>query len=142
MSDHQQFLARQCAVNRLAFGPNERRLGVLDHIEQEIQEVKDAEDAEARAGEWIDIVLLAQDGMLRAVREMLREGMAEVADQPMLIKGGVVVGRLGEPTADYVAECALLMLTGKRDKNELREWADWRTVGEDKAVNHKEGSHD
>ncbi|HEY7824532.1 MAG TPA: hypothetical protein VIG24_16945 [Acidimicrobiia bacterium] len=142
MSDHHQFLARQCAVNRLAFGPGERRLGVLDHILQEVEEVKKAENSEARAGEWIDLVLLSQDGMLRATREMLREGMAEYADHPMIVRDGVVVGRFGEPTADYVAEVALAMLTGKRDKNELREWDDWRAVGENAAVNHKEGSHD
>lgn len=117
-------------------------MGVLDHIEQEIEEVKKAEDSESRAGEWVDLVLLSQDGLLRATREMLREGMEDYADHPMIIKDGAVVGRFGEPTADYVAEVALAMLTGKRDKNELRDWDDWRTVGEDAAVNHKEGSHD
>lgn len=139
---HHNFLARQCAFGRLAFGPGERRLGVLDHIEQEIEEVKTAEDNEARAVEWTDMVLLAQDGMLRAVREMLREAMGEVSDQELILKDGMVVGRKGEPTNDYVAEVALAMLTGKRDKNELREWGDWRAASEDVAINHKEGVHD
>lgn len=142
MSDHHQFLARQCAFGRATFGPGERRLGVLDHITKEIEEVKKAETHEARAEEWVDLVILSQDGLLRAVREMLREGMAAHADQPMIFLGTEIVGRFGEPTNDYVAKLALIMLTGKRDKNELRNWPDYRTASEDVALEHEQGTHD
>ena len=142
MKDHHQFLARQCAIGRHAFGPGERRLGVLEHIEKEIEEVKKAETHEARAEEWVDIVILAQDGLLRCVREMLREAMKPVADQPMLMQDGEIVGRMGEPTNDYVAKIALVMLTGKRDKNELRNWPNWRDQSEDVALEHERGTHD
>jgi hypothetical protein len=142
MSDHHQFLSRQCAIGRHAFGPGERRLGVLDHIEKEIEEVKKAETHEERANEWIDLVILSQDGLLRCVREMTREMMAQYADQPMLMQDGVVVGRNGEPTNDYVAKVALAMLTGKRDKNELRNWPNWRDQSEDVALEHERGTHD
>lgn len=142
MSDHQDFLARQCAFGRATFGPGERRLGVLDHIQKEIEEVKNAEGNEARALEWVDLVILSQDGLLRATREMLREAMAHVADQPLILQDGVVVGRLGEPTNDYVAKIALVLLTGKRDKNELRNWPNWRDASEDEALPHEKGTHD
>ncbi len=142
MNDHHQFLARQVAFGRATFGPGERRLGVLDHIQKEIEEVKKAEDHEARALEWVDLVILSQDGLLRCVREMIREAMKEVADQPMIFQGTEIVGRFGEPTADYVAKVALTMIVGKRDKNELRDWGDYRTKSEDEAIQHTAGVHD
>lgn len=98
MSDHKQFLARQTAFGRMAFGPGERREGVLDHMTKEMKEVREAENSEARAEEWVDLVILAQDGLLRCVREMLREAMREHADHSMIFQGSEVVGRLGEPT--------------------------------------------
>lgn len=144
LDNHQQFLARQCAVNRHAFGPGERREGVLRHIEQEVEEVRSATTHEERAREWVDITLLGQDGLLRSVREMLREGFIAngAAEQEFLAIGTRIVAHFGEPTSDYVAEAALSMLKGKLEKNELREWDDWRVVGEDAPVNHVEGAHD
>ena len=142
MSDHQQFLARQCAFSRQAFGPAERTQGVLDHIRQEIEEVEKEKTAERRAEEWCDLVLLAQDGLLRAVRETLRYSLTTCKNNEVTISGGKIIARKGEPTTDYVAEAALQMLTAKRDKNELRNWPDWRTAPEDKAINHEEGTHD
>jgi Protein of unknown function (DUF550) len=142
MSDHHQFLARQVAFGRMAFGPGERREGVLDHIAKEMGEVRVAETHEARAEEWVDLVILSQDGLLRCVREMIRASMAEHAEHPMIFSGTEVVARHGEPTADYVAKVALTMLTGKRDKNELRNWPDWRGKSEDVALEHERGTHD
>lgn len=142
MSDHLNFLARQVTFGRLAFGPGERVKGVPDHIEQELEEIAKCETPEQRAEEWVDVVLLSQDGLVRAVREALREQLRPFAHEPIAHQGTTIIARYGEPTADYVAECALKMLVSKRDKNEMRDWDDWRVVGEDKAVNHKEGSHD
>jgi hypothetical protein len=39
--------------------------GVLDHLRAELKEVTEAPDREARRFEWIDIIMLAQDGYLR-----------------------------------------------------------------------------
>jgi len=144
MSDHFDFLARQCAWGRMAFGPGERRAGVLAHIEEEINEVESAKTHDDRAGEWADIVLLAQDGLLRSVREYLREHyrILGLDQEPKLVKDGVIVVRYGEPTSDFIAQCALSVLTTKRDKNELREWGDWRQDSESRATKHKEGVHD
>ena len=142
MSDHFNFLARQVTFGRLVFGPGERVKGVPDHIEQELEEIAKCETPAERAEEWVDVVLLSQDGLLRAVREALREQFKPYAHEPIAHQGDRIIARFGEPTADYVAECALKMLVAKRDKNEMRDWADWRIVGVDKAVNHVEGSHD
>ena len=142
MSEHHQFLARQVAFGRMAFGPGERREGVLDHMTKELREVREALTQEQRAQEWVDLVLLAQDGLLRCIREMLREALKEHADQPMVFLGTEVVALKGEPTNDYVAQLALVMLTGKRDKNELRSWPDWRGKSEDVALEHERGTHD
>lgn len=142
MNTHLDFLARQCAFGRVAFGPGERVKGVPDHIEQELEEIAKCNTPGERAEEWVDVVILSQDGLLRSVREALREQFKPYADQPVATVGDRIIARFGEPTNDYVAECALKMLVAKRDKNELREWDDWRVVGEDNAVNHVEGSHD
>jgi len=56
-------LERAAAWSRDTFGPGPRTAGVLDHIRKELAEV---EAAPADVTEWIDLVLLALDGALRA----------------------------------------------------------------------------
>lgn len=133
MSDHLEFLARQCAVGRLAFGPGQRKLGVLDHMTKEMEEVRNAPDLSSQLGEWVDLVMLAQDGLLRCAREQLRRARADALEpsDPSL-----------EPTNSEVASVALRVLTSKRNKNELREWGDWCKLGEDVAIEHKRGLQD
>jgi len=125
MTDFVEYLARQVAVSRCNFGPNERTLGVIDHIEKELKEIKAEDTPEGRAQEWNDVVLLALDGATRAMREAIRAR-----------------GTL-EPTADDIAREVVLAIKRKQQgKNELRDWPDWRTVPEDKAIEHKRGKHD
>lgn len=45
------------------FGPGPRTEGVLDHILDELEEIKDAPDD---VTEWIDVVILGLDGAWRA----------------------------------------------------------------------------
>ena len=125
MTDFVEYLARQVAVSRCNFGPNERTLGVIDHIKKELKEVEAEDTPEGRAKEWNDVVILALDGATRAMREALRAR-----------------GTL-EPTADDIAlEVVREIKRKQRGKNELRDWPDWRTVPEDKAIEHKRGKHD
>jgi len=125
MTDFVEYLARQVAVSRCNFGPNERTLGVIDHIKKELKEVEAEDTPEGRAKEWNDVVLLALDGATRAMREAIRAR-----------------GTL-EPTADDIAREVVLAIKQKQQgKNELRDWPDWRTVPEDKAIEHKRGKHD
>ena len=138
MTDFVEYLARQVAVSRCNFGPNERTLGVIDHIKKELKEIQADDTPEGRFEEWIDVVLLALDGAARAKREELR------------IRGQVWVDRWQrvrrhpkDATAD---EIALEVVDGikrkQQEKNELRDWPDWRTVPKDKAIEHKRGKHD
>ena len=56
-------LRRQIAFSIETFGPGQRVSGVLDHIRKELAEIeKDPSDLT----EWVDVVLLAFDGALRA----------------------------------------------------------------------------
>lgn len=152
MSDtHHQFLARQCSVNRHAFGPDDRMEGVLHHMAEEMEEVRNAEGHLKKAEEWVDLVILAQDGLMRAVREQLREAMnsGDWDDDDRFVYNpttGVIIGHISngvaEPTSDYVAEAALEILTCKRDKVEIRSYPDWRTADPNKAINHDRGTHD
>lgn len=59
------FVERQRIFSRQAFGPEsiDRTEGVLKHIEQELQEIRESpKDTE----EWIDVVILALDGAWRS----------------------------------------------------------------------------
>ncbi len=132
MTDFHQHLARQCAVSREKFGPNERREGVIAHIKEELQEIKEAETQADVCNEWADVCILGMDGLLRAVREWLRALFN--ADFPHYVNG--------EPTNEYVAAVALDIILDKQAKNELRDFGNWRDASGDKPINHKRGIHD
>lgn len=56
-------LAHQREWSEATFGPGRRTLGVLDHIRKELAEIEDAPDD---VEEWVDVIILAFDGALRA----------------------------------------------------------------------------
>jgi hypothetical protein len=141
-NDFQSHLARQCAVGREKFGPGERRKGVIEHIQEEFIEIAGAENQGEVAQEWTDVVILSMDGMLRAVRQLLRERMAEAGPGPNIDQQGTLCGFDGEPSNDYVAAVTLSMISAKQAKNELRDFGEWRGKSEDKAIQHKDGVHD
>lgn len=58
-------LARQRAFSLATFGPGPRKAGVIDHIRKELIEVEEAESPEQVAAEWVDVVILALDGLHR-----------------------------------------------------------------------------
>lgn len=62
MTDFEAHLTRQLAFSRATFGPGERREAVLDHIRKEIAEV---EAFGGESSEWVDLVILSLDGLLR-----------------------------------------------------------------------------
>lgn len=105
-----QHLKRQIAWSRATFGPGERRKGVIDHIRKELAEL---EIANGESSEWVDVVILALDGLTRRI----------VATQ-------------AHPNVNEAAETAVRMIVGKQGRNELRVWPDWRTMSEDVAIEH------
>lgn len=145
MSDtFHEHLARQCAVGREKFGPGERRLGVPDHIRKELEEIEKEDTVTGRATEWVDVAILGMDGLLRAVRSMLRENLKrdEVDVGTFEDEFGTVLAFDGEPTNDFVAAVAVEMLRNKQNKNELRDFGNWREKSEDEAIEHVKGIHD
>lgn len=124
MSELEFRIARQCATSRLSFGPMERRRGVIDHIRKELVEIEEAATQEEVVKEWTDVAILGMDGLLRASRELLRQKYGK------------------EPTNNDVAEFAISQYVAKLDKNELRDWPDWRGKSEDVAIEHVRGIHD
>jgi hypothetical protein len=107
-------LLRQIAFSRATFGPGERRQGVCDHIRKELAEVIAAETLEDAAKEWCDIVILALDGLTRA-----------------LVANGCSHSR-----AAVIAE---IMIEEKQEVNEARDWPDWRKADPNKAIEHLRG---
>ena len=125
--DLQQHLARQAAFSRATFGPGQRTKGVIDHIKKELKEVAIADNCLGKCKEWTDVSILGFDGLLRACRSYLEE---------------VNPFEKIKITNSQVADMAVRLLLEKQEINELRDWPDWRTMSEDKAIEHdrsKEG---
>jgi hypothetical protein len=109
--DLQQHLIRQMAFSHATFGPGQRRPMVIDHIRKELIEV---EDAHGESSEWVDVVILALDGLTRRL--------------------AYLDGERRDP--ESVADLACKMILGKQAKNEARDWPDWRTAPGDQAIEH------
>lgn len=110
--DLKQHLIRQMAWSHATFGPGERMQGVIDHIKKELEEV---ERGEGDAAEWVDVAILALDGLTRRL---------------------AFVGGAGRGDPDHVAAMACKLILAKQARNEGREWPDWRTAPKDKAIEH------
>lgn len=111
MTEIEQYLARQMAFSKANFGPGVRTVGVLDHMEKEITEVRESGGDPA---EWTDLVILAFDGLTRSLW----------------------AGNNYEFTADVAGALAWDFVKAKYNANELRDWPDWRGMDPDKAIEH------
>ncbi|MEM9355204.1 MAG: dATP/dGTP pyrophosphohydrolase domain-containing protein [Pseudomonadota bacterium] len=59
-------MKRQRAFSKATFGPGERTAGICDHIRKDLNEIQSAQSRVTRAEEYVDVVLLALDGLWRA----------------------------------------------------------------------------
>ena len=109
--DLKQHLMRQMAFSHATYGPGERTDGVVNHIRKELVEV---EEAAGESSEWVDVVILALDGLTRRL--------------------AYCNGERRDPA--LVAETACNMIEGKQSRNEARDWPDWRTAAPGKAFEH------
>lgn len=116
--DLYQHLLRQIAFSRATFGPDARTAGVIDHIRKELVEV---EESGGDPEEWVDVVILGLDGLTRAIRARY---MPET------------IAAFAHCIHEDVAEEACTLILEKQNKNELRDWPDWRTAAPDKAITH------
>lgn len=107
--DMKAHMLRQMAFSRGTFGPGERRQGIIEHIRKELIEI---EESDGSHEEWVDVVILALDGLWRSLQTYPGGLHDEVAD--------MVVGVIRE----------------KQSKNEMRTWPDWRTIPEDRPIEH------
>lgn len=118
--DLRTHLIRQIVFSRATFGPGERTNGVIDHIRKELAEIAAEETPGGRAKEWVDIVILALDGLWRSTQAAFETN-----------------GSLNAKDADEIAITCVVSILNKHRVNERREWPDWRSVGQDKAIEHK-----
>ena len=107
----EEIIRRQRAFSSATFGPGARTNGLIEHIRKELVEIEDAADAKGRTAEWIDVLMLAVDGLWRSKVE---EG------------------------ADWwiAPEQIVQELVNKIDINEQRKWPDWRSADPEKAIEH------
>lgn len=86
----------------------------------------------------------------KGVSEHIRKELQEIANAPtpeLKAKEWVDVVILGidglwRSMPDAPAGALVAMIVAKYQKNFRREWPDWRTVGEDKPIEHVKGVHD
>ena len=109
--DLKQHLLRQMAFSHATFGPGARTGGVADHIRKELDEVLASGGS---AAEWVDVVILALDGLTRQLT---------YCNGP-------------RSCPERAAGVACDMILGKQTRNEARDWPDWRTASPDKAIEH------
>lgn len=106
------YVAIQMKFSRDTFGPGERSTGVSRHIIKELDEIQNAEfKGQNRSEEWVDVAILAIDGMWRALEA---EGKSPV----------------------LIPEIISNMLIDKQKINMGREWPDYREVAEDEPIEH------
>lgn len=111
--DLKQHLIRQMAFSHATYGPGQRAGGVINHIRKELVEV---EESEGSAEEWVDVVILALDGLTRHLAFSLGDGSRR------------------DPST--TAQIAIDLIEAKQTKNEGRVWPDWRTADPNKAIEH------
>jgi hypothetical protein len=110
MMNLEQHLLRQMAFSYSTFGPGIRQASVISHIKKELIEV---EKSNGDGEEWIDVIILALDGLMRHL------AFSNGSKDPKL-----------------VAEAVCELLVKKQTKNEARTWSDWHTVPDGKAIEH------
>lgn len=110
--DLSEHLCRHIAFSRATFGPGQRTAGIIDHIRKELVEV---EEAGGTPEEWVDVVILALDGLTRSI----------------------LYAPLGFSGTDEAAAQAAHMIREKQGINERRSWPDWRTAPAGEAIEHE-----
>ena len=100
------------AFSHATYGPGERTTGVVKHIKKELEEVI---AGEGDATEWVDVVILALDGLTRRL---------------------AFCGGRDRLDPEKVAEMACRMIKDKQSCNEARTWPDWRLSDPGEAIEH------
>jgi hypothetical protein len=118
MFDFKSHLARQRIWSAQTFGPSDRTKGVVDHIRKELHEIVAAKAS---------VDLAEASGHDSTPHRVALTG--EWIDVVILALDGA--WRSGA-TPDQIIEA----LVAKQAKNETRTWPDWRTMSEDKAIEH------
>ena len=118
--DMKAHMLRQMAFSRGTFGPGERRQGIIEHIRKELVEI---EESDGSHEEWVDVVILALDGLWRSI-----DKLSEYIDPED--------GLDGLPMSEIIAELTVIAILEKQGINELRVWPDWRTIPQDRPIEH------
>lgn len=108
--DMHAHILRQMAFSRGAFGPGERRKSIIDHIRKELVEI---EESDGSPDEWVDVALLALDGLWRSIDRYS-----------------------GSWSPETIASVLESKITTKQGVNERRHWPDWRALKDREPSEH------
>ncbi len=115
-------LYRQRAFSRATFGPGDRTLGVTDHISKELEEIKAAHKTYNDTKHFYEIRSSTYSHHLNNLRN-------EWVD--VIILGFDGLWRTGATPEEIVD-----LIKKKQEKNENRNWPDWRTADPNAAIEH------
>lgn len=107
--DLKQHLTNQIIFSRNTFGPGTNRERLLAHLAKEIEETR---ESNGDSSEWVDILILALDGLTRQIAHV--DGY--------------------NPEANAQRACEILKQ--KQTINENRKWPDWRTTAPSAPIEH------
>lgn len=112
-------IQRQVEFSSRAFGPEDRREGILKHLAEELDEVRAAAaNGEETLPEWVDVILLGLDGAWRSLIEELED--------PKILNRAYFAYRIEKAIND------------KLSVNEGRNWPDYRERSTDEAIGHSD----
>jgi len=120
MLDLEQYLTRQMVFSKATFGPGFRTAAILNHISEEIDRIQGAQGTSDYVDECADLVILSLDLLTRAIWTN---------------------SNYRRP-ADVAARAACDTLFVKQQRNELRDWPDWRGAFADTSDEPVRGEHD
>jgi hypothetical protein len=61
-----KYVYDQMEWSEKTFGPGSREKGIIEHIKKELIEIENAKGSQEKYKEWIDVIILALDGIWRA----------------------------------------------------------------------------
>ena len=81
----------------------------------------------------------------KGVVDHIRKELKEILDDPKDLEEWVdviILGFDGAWRTGASSQEIIDAIKAKQTKNELRQWPDWETVGQDQAIEHVRGTHD
>lgn len=137
-----EYITRNLSFARGAFGPVYRSLGIIDHIEEELEEIQNQENNLKDEIEYFNQKIRESNIDVYHVQELREEKsdlIEEWCDVIILAMNGASSAAIEYGLAKNLSEAGVIvedLMIAKLEKNEMRHWPNWREMEPDKKINH------